>query len=528
MASESSDMKKKFCPNCGTENGADDLFCKECGMPFGQNVYGAASPTPGRRINQTPAGKKANRKRILTGGICAAAAVLVLAVGIAAVRRLAMTPEAKVLHAVAATAAERPEMIDDLKAVRDILMESRYTAGLSMEVDGEGISSEVRNSTADKQISMSVDVDNLQFDLLTGVHSGAFKAAVSDWDYVFTYDPKRDNEGYLLENMREKWIEQLNSVLEGITSNQTNVKELQKEMLGAMVRESEELEWKEAKTKQFEVDGKERECEGYKVRIDENDIAHFVEAAGEVISKKQPGSLADEYSDMMDDLADAIERDSSFDAEATFYLYKKKLAAAILEINDDSDVEWAIEFLGGDYRIQNMLISMKYDQDTYQEVEINSRKKGSVETVTIEAETGESITIAYDTKSGEISMEYDDGWTEFFIEGIYKHSSSEASFTLREFEVDGDSLLEDEDVDLMLYVGKDVEIQEYRGSEFDLGSAEEDDFEELVEDLREDSELFAELFYEDGAFVGLAKLYRMQLFPWGTSYETAAPAYEEP
>lgn len=28
-------VQKKFCPNCGTENGINDLFCQECGMFFG-------------------------------------------------------------------------------------------------------------------------------------------------------------------------------------------------------------------------------------------------------------------------------------------------------------------------------------------------------------------------------------------------------------------------------------------------------------------------------------------------------------
>ncbi|MDE6942904.1 MAG: zinc-ribbon domain-containing protein, partial [Lachnospiraceae bacterium] len=27
--------QKKFCPNCGTQNGINDLFCQECGMFFG-------------------------------------------------------------------------------------------------------------------------------------------------------------------------------------------------------------------------------------------------------------------------------------------------------------------------------------------------------------------------------------------------------------------------------------------------------------------------------------------------------------
>ena len=104
-------------------------------------------------------------------------------------------------------------------------------------------------------------------------------------------------------------------------------------------------------------------------------------------------------------------------------------------------------------------------------------------------------------------MEYDDSWSECYIEGIYKHSGSEASFSLEAFEVDGDSLMEEEDVSLMIYAKKGAEIEKYSGAEFDLGGAEEDDFEDLIDDLRENSELFEDWFYEGGHFIGLSNLY---------------------
>lgn len=32
------DVQKKFCPNCGTANHINDLFCQECGMFFGLSL----------------------------------------------------------------------------------------------------------------------------------------------------------------------------------------------------------------------------------------------------------------------------------------------------------------------------------------------------------------------------------------------------------------------------------------------------------------------------------------------------------
>lgn len=486
-------IQRKFCPNCGSENSMEDMFCKECGMPLNGTVY-SVSDGQGIQMNQAPAGVKSTKKKGIVIGICAAAAVLVLLLVVTAVRGLAMGPRGKVIQAVAATAGEKPEIIDDIKKVWDIFSESRYTAGFEMEVDGDTISGELRNTTGDKQIYLAADVDGEELALVCGVHSGIFKAAVSDWGYLFTYDPERENDGYLCEHMRKKELEQLNAMLENITSDKVSTKELQKELGTAWMEEMKELEFKEAKTKEFEVDGKDRECKGYKVRINEKNIAHFVEYAGEIMTKRMPKNLADEFLDGLDDLIDEIE-DDDFDADITFYLYKKKLAAVILEPDNYGDEEWVIEFQGGDYRMQNIRISQQYDGDTYGEVEITSQKKGGVETISIDLDPGADITITYDTKSGAVSWEYDDGWTEYLIEGTYKHSASEASFTLEELEVDGDSLMEDEDISFMIYVKKAVEIQKYSGTEFDLGGADEDDFEDLLEELEDTNALFDDLMY---------------------------------
>lgn len=497
-------MQRKFCPNCGTENSAEDTFCKECGMPLDGRVYGVNAAVAGMQMNGVPTGAESNKRKGLIIGICAAAAVLVLALIVIAVRSLAMSPRGKVFQAVAATMKETPEIVSDLKAVGNILSEDRYTLGFTMEIDGDTVSGEYRNSTSDKQIYLAADVDSDQLDVLCGVHAGVFKAAAMDWDYVFTYDPKRDNDGYLCENMRKKELEQLNSMLESMTSDKADNKALQKELTSALLQESETLEFKEAKPEEFEVDGQDRECKGYKVRINEKNLAHYMEAVGEITAKRMPKDMMDEFTDEMEELIEEIE-DDDFDLDITFYLYKKKLAAVTFEMDDYGDEEWVIAFQGGDYRMQNVVISLLYDGETYGEAEISCKKKGSVETISIESDA--DMTITYDTKSGVVSMEYDDNWSECYIEGIYKHSGSEASFSLEAFEVDGDSLMEEEDVSLMIYVKKGAEIEKYSGTEFDLGGAEEDDFEDLIDDLRENSELFEDWFYEGGHFIGLRNLY---------------------
>ena len=516
VVSQGENTQRRFCPNCGTENGMWDTFCKECGMPLDGTAYSVSAAGQGRQMNQ-PHGAGVNKKKGLIIGICAAVAVLVLVLIVTAVRSLAMGPRGKVIQAVAATMGERPEIFDDIKTAGDILSGDQYTVGFAMEVDGDTVSGEYRNTAANKQIYLAADVDGDDFDVLCGIHSGVFKAAVSELDYVFAYDPKKENDGYLCEQLRKKELEQLNAMLEHITSEQASAKELRKDMMSALLQESEQLEFKEVKTKEFEVDGKDRECDGYRVRINEKNIANIMEYAGEAMAKRMPEELGDEFSDGLEELIDEI-KDDDFDTDITFYLYKKKLAAVIIETNDYGEETWIIEFQGGDYRMQNVFISLQYDGDTYGEMEITTRKKGSVETIDFESDG--DMTITYDTKSGALSLEYDDGWTDCFIEGIYKHSGSEVSFTLEEFEMDGYSLVEDEDVSFMIYVKKAVDIQKYDGTEFDLGSAKEDDFEELAEELEDTDALFDNLGYYG--------IYAPLFWYRGSSSAPAAPAAEEP
>lgn len=516
VVSQGGNTQRRFCPNCGTENSMSDTFCKECGMPLDGTAYSVSAAVQGRQMNQ-PHGAGINKKKGLIIGICAAAAVLVLVLIVAAVRSLAMGPRGKVIQAVAATMGERPEIFDDIKTAGDILSGDQYTLGFAMEVDGDTVSGEYRNTSDNKQIYLAADVDGDDFDLLCGIHSGVFKAAVSELDYVFAYDPKKENDGYLCEQLRKKELEQLNAMLEYITSEQASNKELRKDMMSALLQESEQLEFKEVKTKEFEVDGKDRECDGYRVRINEKNIANIMEYAGEAMAKRMPEELGDEFSDGLEELIDEI-KDDDFDTDITFYLYKKKLAAVMIETNDYGEEAWIIEFQGGDYRMQNIFVTLQYDGDTYGEMEITTRKKGSVETIDFESDG--DMTITYDTKSGALSLEYDDGWTDCFIEGIYKHSGSEVSFTLEEFEMDGYSLVEDEDVSFMIYAKKAVDIQKYDGTEFDLGSAEEDDFEELAEELEDTDDLLYHLRYYG--------IYTPLFGDYGSSSVPSAPAAEAP
>lgn len=487
--------QKRFCPNCGTENDAFDMFCKECAMPLQNSAYSMAVTNPGMSENSFAGGTASKKKKGLWIGIGIAAAVLVLIIVLAAAAMsgLFMGPRGKVLKAVAATMKDTPEIVNDLKVIPDILTGDQYTLGFTVEYDGDAVSGEFRNKVSDKQIYLNADVDGDAIDFLCGIHSGVLKASVADLDYVFMYDPNGKNDGYLCDQFRKSELKKFNSSLESVTTEKVTAKEIQKDIQAAFVQEFKELEFKEAKAKTFQVDKKDRECKGYKVKINEKNVARVLKNAGERISKRLDADVADDFEDLLDELVDEI-KDDDLDMNVTFYLYRGKLAAEILEIDG---MEICVEFRGGDYRMQNILITSEYNGRTYGEMEVTCHKKGSKETIEMEVDGYGDITLVYDTKSGAVSLEGDGRRMDFLMEGVYKHSGSEVSFALKEFEVDGDSLMDDEDIEFTVYAKKNVKIASYKDREFDLGSADEDDLRDLVEELEDDLEDYDynKLFY---------------------------------
>lgn len=505
-----------FCGQCGMELEEGSMFCPNCGCKVENENAGAAEAVGdsgasmngqynGSLVQENPGGNipnsgKPKKTKVVIGII---AAVLLLGVGVFAAVPLFGGPKTKVLRAITSTMKDAPELINDLGAVSSILTADQYTAGIEVEADEANIKAEFRNAKNAKQLSVSADLDDYgDIDVLCGVHSGGIvKASLSELNYVFFYDPKADNDGFLCKQIRSSELDEINEMLEDLTSDKGSIETLQKNFSDALKKELKELEFKEAKTRRFKIDGEKRECKGYRIRINEKNLVHVLEYMGET---------TEELRDVLDELCDEI-KDEEFDADITFYLYKKKLAAVIVSMYDDEEVY--IAFQGGEYRMQNISIGASYDGDDYEMLTVSTKRNKNREVIEIEGDGDFEINITYDTKSGDISCEYDDGWSSFLLSGVYEHSGSEASFTLEELEVDGDSLIDD--ISFTAFVKKKASIEEYKGKEFDLGSADEDDFEDLMYDLEDYADLL------DGMIYGFNRSY------YDPNYYRNAPSVEE-
>jgi len=108
----------------------------------------------------------------------------------------------------------------------------------------------------------------------------------------------------------------------------------------------------------------------------------------------------EDYQELMDALdltaADFVasmrEAVEEFDDSTTlvFYLYKGQYAA--IDIIPENDVSFEVQFLGGDTRMQNMILLA----DDEKVVEVQGSNEGSVETITMIAEENDTVKFTYD------------------------------------------------------------------------------------------------------------------------------------
>lgn len=467
-----------FCDQCGAEIQEGISFCPNCGNRVAQELVMPMVQTSGQMPVQTPAkipGK--NKKWLLYGGI-GAAAILLIVFLVSAVFSLFVGKGGRVLTAIAATAKDAPLLVEDLQDVQEILSGDQYMVGIEAGVEGGTVKGEFRNGKKDKQVYISMNTgeqDDLAF--LCGVHSGVLRASAQGLDYAFFYDPKQDNDGFLSEDFRESELKKLNGLLEGVSSDQMSAEAMRKNMLSALKKEFKNITFEKAEARKWRVNGKERKCKGYRMTLDEDNIIRFCEAFSESTLKSMKGETKDAIDDVLDALTDTA-KDMEFDADLSFYLYKGKLAAVVIE-EDYGEIR--VEFQGGDYRMQNMVVAMESDSFS-EEMTIRSERKGKTETTTIETDDVE-MTIVYNAKSGEVSFEGEFYGERCSLEGVYKHSGSKVSYTLEDIRTNGSSVLGD--AGMTMYAEKKPGIEKYKGEKFDLGNASREDFEKLAEDLEE-------------------------------------------
>ena len=336
----------------------------------------------------------------------------------------------------------------------------------------------------DKQIVGNIDSDMVpEMSLKAGIDSKKVKVEVPELcDYLFVYDYTADNDGYITEMLGDDELASLNSSLKMIYDVSSNNADLEAKHKKCMNKHFKELKFENADKEYYKIDGKKVDCKGYSVEVDSDFYLDLYDDIVEIYKEEFEDTLKDMEEMTGESLDDSFkevrnELKQMPDMTVYFYIYKGKLAAIKGE-GDKKSGEIEIQFKGGDFRAQN--ISVLADGDEV--MALSGTNKKDKETYTLEVDGDEVCTIEYNYKKGKLTFEYDYYYDSFELEMDVKSSSNEVSFVVDDFDYD-----DEVEGSMNFTIKKGAKIQKYSNTdEFDIGNADESDFEDLMESFDQD------------------------------------------
>ena len=391
--------------------------------------------------------KKGNKIAIIAGVV--AAVVVVGGVGVfAAVKTGAfLSPSKKVLLAGAKTVSDMGSLGETLKDCVS-LYSDEYTLKMDLSMNEGDISMEGRSSKEQKQIKGNLNISGApSIDFLADIGADSVQVEVPTIsDHLFTYDYRNEKSGYLLEMVDQDTLDAVDATLKAAYDNQ-NSDEFRKKMLKVYADEYNTLEFSNVN---HVIDGLETLYgEDYQELMDALDLT---------------------AADFVASMREAVEE---FDDSTTlvFYLYKGQYAA--IDIIPENDVSFEVQFLGGDTRMQNMILLA----DDEKVVEVQGSNEGSVETITMIAEENDTIKFTYDSDSGDITMEAKFDEESYNFAGNLAVDKNSMVITIDDL---GSA---SEDVSGSITWKKGAQFEEVSGDTFDLGNATEEEWQDLLHEI---------------------------------------------
>lgn len=296
-------------------------------------------------------------------------------------------------------------------------------------------------------------------------------------NYVFVYDYRSDdNNGYLMDAIDSETVgvinEMLINVYTSLSSKSNGLEESSKKMQDSL--HLSELKFNKLKSAKFEIDDKEVNCKGYSVLLTKEYMGEVLDDYKQIFEE----NFADLYDsvgvsveDAMDTLNDEL--DEVDDIEVKFYIYKKQLAAIEL-VNTEDESTLSLLFKGGDYRAQNI----SFAEDGSELLAIEGNNSNNTEEMSFKVDGEELFSYKFDTDINKLTFNYSDGWDEFSLNMTINKDKDKLVLDFGTIDL-GDSYIEGK-----LTFEKGCEFKDFDdGKEFNVGTADESDFESLITDL---------------------------------------------
>lgn len=449
-----------------------DRFDPETGQPL----------IPGQPASPV---KRKGKLPVILGSI---AAVLALAAVAVLLVLFVFQPPAKRI-AVAALNTFRTDHLMKALNAESILKDGKYTAAFEGSVRDAELSLKYAADVPAKTYSLGGSFGYEGTDVAVSAYMDDKQIAaqapdLTEYTLVYNYTDKKT--GYLsdfLKDHSDLKIEDLDKLI-AFYADQGKQDKANSGLKNSTVNLYKKLKFKRVDKKVCEVNGKDHKCSGYKTTVTKEAVKEWWKEYKSTIkdyykglgyATRVPVSIFG-LSSSLDQLDDAIK--DMHDVDITVYLYKKQFANLLIKgKNFDSE----IEFLGGETPCQNISARIKADGDKVRFEKTGETDKTS-ETAEYTVEGTTVLTTEYDFKNGDLSVEAGDGDNRAFeLTGKLLSSDKEISFELDQLKYMDEKI--STDARFSLKKGSAVEKLSDSAKVFDMGNAEEDDWDKLVSDI---------------------------------------------
>lgn len=446
-------------------------------------------PMTGERIGASTQNQRSQRKLLIMAGSIAGAVIILILLIFGGIRSgLFLSKSGKVLLATGNTLKDMPHFVETLEATAEIFKDE-YTVEFNTDEYGVEIGGAFISADKQKQLTARVEYGGDTIEGFAGVDSDSVMVQVPALsNKVFVYNYKGENTGAIMDYVDDDGIDMVNSLLEQIGTSGNDSYKVREKIAGVIAKEWKSLKFKSVGKEEFTVNDKDVMCKGYQTTITGDNIWNVIEGSYQAIEDQSLYALVDilarrvnimliRWDYLEDDLEDLE------DVDVTFYLYKNQLAAIIIE-NEDLDDDIKLYFEGGDYRLQNIILKSGSER-----ISLKGSDDGTTEKFKLRVKGSYS--------DDAISLEYDYG-----DDGRFKMDNGYASVSGKLYKkgktvnlsIDGN----DSFPDLDFTVTKGARLQKFNGDKFDIGNADEDEIEDLVDDISDelyDYDLMDALWY---------------------------------
>ena len=427
---------------------------------------------------------------------CGAATLAVVGVLVAfcLVNNVFLSKPKKVMAAAVKT-FEKTMLLDELQGFEEITAKNAYTMDMNVKVEGVEFGGTILVDKKDKGVTLeaNIDQDDTKVDMSLKALLDKSKLSVQIpelGDTVYSYNYTKIPTGDLFEEVEEEDIEIINGFLKYLYDYEADP-EVGKKVQKAFLDELNELEFESVDAEDFQINGKDKKCKGYEVRIKGKNLANIVDNIYEAVGDdyiKELEELAgiakteinvDELTDEIDEMKEMLEEMDPIDF--TFYLNGNTYAAIVME-SDGSKIE--IDFLGGKRPTQNMKV--KVDGETVLEVKGETEDNEDECKILIEDETILKIRRDNKTKEMKITIYGDE---EVSFKCLVKSSRNSAEFKVYGFSAGSETL----DASISVKLSQGAKMPKMDGDEFDIGEATKEEFEDIFEKIKDEYEDYTDL-----------------------------------